>query len=207
MLSDLIINFHHYFSLFICLILIFINLFFQKIKINFSLIIILILSFLFLQALIISYLQYLAFSAHPISKFLLPPYQPLSEYFLNYVIYHYFKESIFRISGGILNLIFVILLNFIFKATLFYKEEYYLIFIGSILVSFPLNIAILPLGLFLILIIHLKRFLIAKNSLFNKISLKNYWLLICFFLIIINIILNLSDFNFKLKDLLLNLTP
>lgn len=194
-----LINFHYFLSFFVCLYLIVIS----RNKFNFTFISILILSLFFIQAIILSYLQYLTFINNSLSKYLLPPYQSLN-YFLSYVFYHYFKDLYFRILGSLINLILVIVLNFLFKKTLFYDEEHKLIFISSLLISYPFNILLVPIGLIIILIIHIKNLFFSKNLIFSKISIKNYWLFICFFIIILNIFfVN----NSKLKEIILNFTP
>ncbi len=204
MIIILLQNFHYYFSLIVCLLLI-IFLIIKKFNFKFNAIklSILILSLFFLQSIFLSYFQYLAFKEHPISKYLLPPYQPLS-YFIFYSLYHYFSDFYFRILGGIINLLTVIVLNFLFKKTLFYDDEYRIVFLSSILINFPFNLLIIPLNLLLIFFIHFKNFLFQKQFILEKISTKNYWLFICFFLIIINIIF-INDEN--LKQILFNFKP
>lgn len=202
MFIEFLKNFNYYFSFFSCLFLIILIFILKNKKVNLIKVSIFILFIFLLQGIIMSYFQYLSFN-NKLGKYLLPPYQSIN-YFIGYVFYHYFKDLFLRLIIALINLLIIIWLNFLFKQSLFYKKEYKLIFLCSILVAYPLNTLILPIGFLLILIIHIKNLILNRKSISEKINLKNYWLFIAFFLIIISIKIINSDF---LKDYLFNFMP
>lgn len=75
----------------------------------------------------------------------------------------------------------------IFKKTLFYPEEFIKVPILSIFLEFPFQFIFFISGLFLILFIHLSNFFKLKESIFEKISFKDYWPFLSLFFIIFNI--------------------
>jgi hypothetical protein len=134
-----------------------------------------------------SYLQFTIWKNHPISKYLLPPYQPIS-YFLSYSYHHFYKDFVWRLVGAFLVFLIIYTLNKLFKETLFYYEEYYMVTILTALIDFPLNFLLLITGLLMIFMWHIVG-MVKKSSTFSeKISFKNYWVFLCIFFIIINII-------------------
>lgn len=177
-------NFIHVLSLVLSIILIFFRN--QDKKIWLIVFLIFFLFSLFFSSLE-SYLQYKIWEYHPLSKFLLPPYQPIS-YFLSYAYYHFYKEAIWRFLGAFFVFLIIYFLNKIFKEGVFYYDEYYIIPILTSFIDFPLNFFLLVSGLLIIFLWHLIRTIIKKEGgLSEKISLRNYWVFLCIFFIIINI--------------------
>jgi len=198
-MTELVVNFHYLISLIINLILIIIFIFSKEIFHRWLLPIILVILILLLaHSLILSYFQYLVFKSHPLSQYLLPPYQNIN-YFLGFVFYHYFRNFYFRLVGTLLNFFIMLILNSLFKKTLFYEREYNIILIVSLLIDFPFNLLLIPLNLFIIMFLHIQNLIFKKNSPFQKISAQNYWLIISLFIIIINILT--VKFNLSLPGL------
>lgn len=180
-----------YFPYILSLIISFILIYFHFIKKNyksFLIVLIIFLILLFTNSTLLAYFQYKIWENHPFSKYLLPPYNPAS-YFLSYSYHHFYKNLIWRIIGGLFILILVQFLNKLFKKSLFYEEEYLIIPSSIILVDFPFNFLIFVSGLLIIMIIHLISFKKEKSKIFEKISLKDYWLFISVLFIILNIII------------------
>jgi len=196
----LFLNYFYYFVSFIfCFYLLILQI--KKIKFNHFNVIFLLLIILINHSLILSYFQFIAFKNHPISQFLLPPYQSIF-WFLGYIFNHYFKVSFFRIIGGIINIFIVYIINNLFKNSLFYKEEYKKVFLVSLMIDFPLNLLLIPVAFLYVLLLHF--LYIFKYKSFNKdqkISTKFFWLPLAFLFIIINIyfIKNLDSFKFLYK--------
>lgn len=198
-MTELVVSFHYLISLIINLILIIIFIFSKEIFHRWLLPIILVILILLLaHSLILSYFQYLVFKSHPLSQYLLPPYQNIN-YFLGFVFYHYFRNFYFRLVGALLNFLIMFILNSLFKKTLFYEREYNIILIVSLLIDFPFNLLLIPLNLFIIMFLHIQNLIFKKNSPFQKISAQNYWLIISLFIIIINILT--VKFNLSLPGL------
>jgi hypothetical protein len=191
--------FYYIVSFLVCLFLLIAWL--KKININYFNVILLLFIVFFVYGLTLSYFQFLSFKNHPISQFLLPPYQSIF-WFLSYIFNHYFKIFFFRIIGGLVNLFLVYFINLIFKNTIFYKEEYKIIFMTSLMIDFPLNLLLILFVFFFVFLNHILYFFRLKS--FNKdkkISTKTFWLPIVFLFIIINIyiIKNLDYFKFLYK--------
>jgi len=140
-----------------------------------------------------SYLQYKIWEKHPISQYLLPPYQSFF-YFLSYSYHHFYKDLIWRFVGAFFVFLIVYFLNILFKETLFYKEEYYIIPILTSFVDFPLNFFLLITGLLAIFLLHIVGIIKKSTTFSEKISLKNYWVFLCIFFIIINIVVKNLNF-------------
>ena len=98
-----------------------------------------------------SWQQYQVWSQNELSKFLLPPYQPIA-YFLGYSFTHFFKNYLISLVIALLFLSAAVFLNKKFPEKFFEKEEPYLGAIAIFLVGHPLwiyyLIAILIIGLF-----------------------------------------------------------
>jgi hypothetical protein len=157
----------------------------RKAEIYFVLCLISILFFV-LWSTFLSYQQYILWSNHPVSKYLLPPYQKI-DYFLNYVYFHYWRDFYYRLLGILLILIFMKFLNFIFDRDIFYEDEKILIPYFSLFYFFPYNMFFIFLG-FLVLLLNI---LIKKElSQSKRFSFKNYWLYLAYLVFILQPILS-----------------
>lgn len=190
-------DFYFYFSL-IFLALIFILNFSKlseekKIKIykfTFLLILIIYLSYSFY----LTKLQYQIWKAHPLSKFLLPPYQDIS-YFLSYSLFHYFRDLYFRILGSLFVILLLFFINFTLKRDVFYDEEKILLPLLSLFFFFPYNFLFIILGFFMLLLIIMLKVLLNKKHISQYHSFKNYWLVLVLILYLLQPIF-LTNYHF-----------
>jgi hypothetical protein len=181
----MIIILNKFFPYAISLITSFILLYFHfKNKTKYFLLTIFIFLFLFfLHCFLLTYFQYKIWQNNPISKYLLPPYLTIS-YFFSYSYHHFYKNFLWRIISAIFILALVIILNKIFKDSLFYNEEYIIIPSSILLVDFPLNFLIFFSGFLFLLFEHL-----FFKKIYEKISFKDYWIFVSIFFIILNILI------------------
>ena len=159
------------------------------------------LAFNLTTILFLTYFQYKIWYFHPVSKFLLPPYTPIS-YFLSYSYHHFFKEFIWSLVGGLLVFLIMLIVNNIFKKTLFYKEEFIKVPILASFLSFPFNFLFFFSGLILILLIHLFYLIKYRKIIEEKISINKYWVFLALFFIIFNIYSKLNS-----QILFMNIQP
>ena len=83
-----------------------------------------------------SYQQFQIWSQNELSKFLLPPYQPLN-YFLFYVGVRFFAQYLISLAAAFIFIIAAKFLNKKYKERFFYEEEFYLGAIGLFLSGHP----------------------------------------------------------------------
>ncbi|MGC8981413.1 MAG: hypothetical protein ACP5JU_00465 [Minisyncoccia bacterium] len=181
----MVIILNKYFPYFLSLITSFILLYFylKHKKKYIPLTILIFLTIFFIHIFLLSYFQYKIWQNNPLSKFLLPPYTPIS-YFLSYSYHHFYKNFIWRIISGIFILSLILFLNKIFKNSLFYEEEYIIVPSVTLLVDFPFSFLIFFSGLSFLLFKH-----IISKEIYEKISIKDYWIFISIFFIILNMVI------------------
>lgn len=172
-------------NLFISFFLIFLDL---KNKINKKNIIIFFLLIIFLNILVrvyLSYSVYLDWSRNDIGKLLLKNFN----YFIFYVFSKYFYEFFISIFFGAIFVFLMFIFDIIFKKTIFYEEEFFVIFSAIILASWPFNI-FYPLLFFLfVFFIFFVKILIMGNSFVKaKISVRKFHFIFSAFLIIMNLL-------------------
>lgn len=143
--------------------------------------------------LLLVWVQYKIWNYHQISKYLLPPYTNIF-YFLLYTYHHIYKNFLWSLIGSIFVLMIILVTNSLFKKNLYYPEEIVKIPILAVFLEFPFNFLFFASGLFVIFILHLLNFfIIDRKRIFRKISIKDYWVFLCLFFIILNIYVDLLD--------------
>ncbi|BCX15282.1 MAG: hypothetical protein KatS3mg097_174 [Candidatus Parcubacteria bacterium] len=165
-----------------------------------SLFFLLIFSFIFWSALL-SLLQYKLWQDHPITKYVLPPYNPI-DYFLDYAYFHFFRDFVYRLVAAAIIYLFIVLLTKIIQRDVFYDDERILMPLLSLIFIFPLNFVFILLGFFMLsliiigkvlmdLLLNNKSFLSNQQQMINKMlfSFRNYWLLNAWFLFVIQYLL------------------
>lgn len=131
---------------------------------------------LIFRSFLLSFLNWYFWSQKETTRYLLPPYNPIS-YVLKYSWYHYFFEVIITLVFGWLVFFFIKLFNNKFEGSLFYEEEKYLAALGILATGWPNCLIYLFLVLFLGVFFHLIR--IVFNSLARapfRLSLLYFWL-------------------------------
>lgn len=132
----------------------------------------------FFYSILLSTLQYFLWKKHPLSKFLLPPYQSIF-YFLSYSFFNFFRDFIFRLLGLISVLLIFKLIIFSFKRDPFYEDEKYIIYLITLFFSFPYNFFIISLSFIILLLMAVLSLLFSKEN--NKYySFRNFWLIYSF---------------------------
>lgn len=182
-----------HFSLFIALILNIVLIFFSKKSSFFWLTVF----FVFLALnigfiILLSYFQYKVWQAHPISRYLLPPYTPFF-YFLSYSYHHIYKDFLWSLIAAFLILSIMELSHSIFKKSLFYPEELVIVPILSSFLKWPFGFLFFFSGLLFMFFIHLSNLIKSKEKVFEKISLKDYWVFFSLFYIILNMYLEIRN--------------
>jgi hypothetical protein len=172
------------------------------------------ISVIVLRSCILSSLNWWLWSQQLITRWLLPPYAPVS-YILKYSWQHYWLEPIISILIAFIVFLGIYLFNKKFEGNLFYKEERYLAGLGVLATGWPSCLVFLSLVLFSGIIFHLFNilFLFAKQKYWMKnqfeenklrfdnirLSLLYFWLpcalLILLFSDIINRYVGISQFN------------
>lgn len=147
---------------------------------------------------VLSFWQYLIWKNNSFSKYLLPPYQNIN-YFLNYVYFHFWRDLFFRILSLFLILIFLKIINFIFKRDIFYDDEKILIIQLALFFVFPINILFVYFSFFLLLLIIGASIIIKKIPLNMKYSFKNYWLITAWIILLIEPLLINNNYFLKFK--------
>jgi len=186
MLKDILsLDFYYPLSL-LFLILSFLSFFLKAEKrINYLsfLLIFLIFTFLF-YSFLLSVLQYLIWKNNNFSKLLLPPYTPIS-YFLNYALFNFFRDFIFRLFGFLLTFAFLYIIFFTLKRDPFYDDEKYFILISSLLFSFPYNFFFIFISFFILLLMAtFATFLKKENGYY---SFRFFWPFLSLVLLILEI--------------------
>lgn len=149
-------------------------------------------------SLLLIFLQYQVWKNHPLSRYLLPPYQEIY-YFLSYSFFHYLRDFYFRLVGTLVSIGIFFFISFILKRDPFYEEEKILVLLLSLFFSFPYNFLFIILGFFVLLLIIMLKIVLNKGSFFEYYSLKNYWLFLAliFFLLQPIFLTNYQFLKFK----------
>lgn len=164
-------------------------------KIRILKLILAIICFIYLTwSLFLTFLQYKIWQNDALSRYLLPPYQKIN-YFLSYAYFHFWRDLVYRFLGVILTISFFLLLNFVFKRDIFYKEEK--IFVSSILLFyfFPYNLLLIFLAFFVLLLLIMVAILKQKKLIHQRFSLKNYWPLLAWLFLLLSPFI-LTDYKF-----------
>lgn len=141
-------------------------------------------------------LQYKMWENSPIMKYALPPNNNLN-YFLLYSYHAFFKELTWRIIGAFLTFVAIFVIDKLFRGTLFYPEEFYLIPFLEFLIDFPVSLLLLPFALVILIFVHIFK---TKNSMLKtKQSFKPYWPFAALLVIISNIILVYLNLIYKIQ--------
>lgn len=140
------------------------------------------------------YFQYKIWLSHPISKYLLPPYTPFI-YFLSYTYHHIYKDFLWSLIGAFLILLIMEFTHNIFKNSLFYPDEFLRVPILASFLKWPLGILFFISGLLGLLFYHFINAIKFKEKVFEKISLRNYWVFLSLFFIIFNIYIAMKNLN------------
>lgn len=165
----------------------------KKNKIYFFLLVLVFITFS-LWSLFLSWKQYLLWEQHPVSKYLLPPYQNIN-YFLEYSYFRFWRDFFYRVLGVFLIFLFFRFLNLIFRRDIFYDDEKIIVLFFGLFFFFPYNLLIIFLSfLILLIIIAIKVFKDRKN-LNNYFDFRRYWLLLAWFVFLIQPLL-LSQYRF-----------
>jgi hypothetical protein len=151
-----------------------------------------------LWSIFLSVFQYLLWKQNSFSKYLLPPYQKIS-YFLSYAYLHFWQDLIFRILISLLIIVILKLISFTLKRDVFYDEEKILIPQLALFLVFPLNILFFYLSFFLLLLLIVISILSKKMNLNERYSFKNYWILLTWFIFLLQPFLFKSYTFLKLK--------
>ncbi|MER3406867.1 MAG: hypothetical protein C4278_00320 [Patescibacteria group bacterium] len=161
----------------------------------FKLILFFLLIFYFLYSSFLLIIQYYVWKNSPFSKYLLPPYLPIT-YFLSYSLFMFFRDFFFRIIGLFLIILIANLIIFILKRDPFYEDEKPIIYLCSMLLSFPYNFFFIFLSFFILLLMGILSWKIKEY-----ISFRNFWL------ILINLLLILEPFVFSNFTFLIQIKP
>lgn len=148
----------------------------KKARIIFYLLFLIILTFIIYSSLL-TFLQYKEWKEHPISKYLLPPYQNIN-YFLTYSLFRYFRDFYFRLIGVFLTFMIIFFINFVLKRDVFYEDEKFILPAISLLFAFPYNLLFIILGFFVLLLIIMINVLFNKELINEYFSLRNIWILL-----------------------------
>ncbi|MEK7673982.1 MAG: hypothetical protein AAB371_02190 [Patescibacteria group bacterium] len=128
-------------------------------------------------------------------KYAIPPYDGLG-YFLVYSYHLFFKKILWRVVSAVSVLTLIFIFNKLFKSSLFYSEEFYLLTYLGFLIEFPLGLFLLPIGLLILMFAHLLQ---PKKALSTKYSFKHYWSYAAILIIIINITLTYAGIIYKIQ--------
>ena len=133
--------------------------------------------------------QYLLWKNHPVSKFLLPPYQSF-DYFFSYSFFHFLKVPLYNFFSSIFLLALLKIFNKIFNKRLFFEEEIFFAGLTMLVVEFPINLFLLALIIILGILISLVKRILKKESQYT--SLYYLWIPLAIFAIIFkNLIISL----------------
>lgn len=181
-LNFFIKNYSLFFALILTLYLILNN---KKPLLNWFIALFLFIFFNIVTILLLMKIQYQIWLHHPVSKYLLPPYTNISYFFL-YTYHHIYKDFLWSLAGGAFVFLVILITNNLFKKTLYYPEEYIKIPILAVFLKFPFNFLFFVMGLFLIFLLHLVNLFKNREKVLEKISIKDYWVFLCLFFIILN---------------------
>ena len=117
--------------------------------------------------------QYLLWKNHPVSKFLLPPYQSF-DYFFSYSFFHFLKVPLYNFFSSIFLLALLKIFNKIFNKRLFFEEEIFFAGFAMLVVEFPINLFLLAVVIILGILISLIKKILKKESQYT--SLYYLWL-------------------------------
>jgi len=138
------------------------------------------------------YLQYSIWASHPISKYLLPPYRSIF-YFVSYTYHHIYKNFLWSLIGAVFVFLILVFTNKIFKNSLYYEDELIKVPILASLMVFPFNFMFFISGLGTIFLLHVISMVKNKNKIFEKISIRDYWVFLALFFIILLNVVNLKN--------------
>ncbi len=155
----------------------------KKIKIYFFTFLLLTVVFL-LWSLYLSFQQYFLWKNHPLSKFLLPPYQKIN-YYLNYAYFHFWRDFVYRLLGSFFIFLWLKFLEFIFQREVFYDEEKILLPLLGLFFFFPYNLLFVFLGFFMLLLVIIMNFVKKGVSKEKRFSFKIYWLFLAWLIFIL----------------------
>lgn len=122
----------------------------------------------------ISFLQYRAWEANAISRFLLPPYQNL-DYFLGYSFTRFFFPFLISLAAAIVFFLAVRILNKKYQERFFYEEEYWLGALGLFLSGYPGFVFYFIFLIAFFILIQLVT-LVWSRSANNRLSLYYLWM-------------------------------
>lgn len=114
---------------------------------NLSIVIAVVVFFRISYASVLSILQYTLFAKDPVSKFLLPPYQP-SQYFLSYTWTHFWFNVLLSLSAALGVYAFFSFLK-LYRSSPFEEGETDLAFLLSLAVGWPYVVIFVPLAIVL----------------------------------------------------------
>lgn len=151
----------------------------------FSMAILLLIIVFIARSFLLTTIQYLIWSQHPLSKYLLPPYQKI-DYFIGYAFHSFWQDFFFRLLTTFFTFILISVLNFSFHRDIFYDDEKFLMFYISLAFFFPYNLIVIFTGflmLLLVWIINLIKNLKLRQKdlqeiLSSRVSFRNYWLIL-----------------------------
>lgn len=159
------------------------------------------------KSILLTKAQYLIWSQHPISKYLLPPYQKI-DYFIGYAFHRFWQDLFFRLLATFLTLILISVLNFSLHRDVFYEDEKFLMFYITLAFFFPYNLLIIIIGFSMLLLVRLidlmktfyffssdKRDEKLQEILSKRISFRNYWLVLIWLCLLIEPFF-LTEYNF-----------
>lgn len=138
----------------------------------------------------LSYKQYLVWKDHPLSKYLLPPYQEIN-YYLNYAYFHFWRDFFYRLIGVLIIFLLMKFISFVFKRDVFYEEEKIFVPYLSLFFFFPYNLMFFFLGLFMLnLIIVISAFRGQGSGVKfqvseTRFSFKDYWIWLAWLILIL----------------------
>lgn len=151
--------------------------------------------------------QYLIWSQHPISRYLLPPYQKI-DYFIGYAFSHFWQDFFFRLLATFFTFILISVLNFSLRRDVFYDDEKFLMFYITLAFFFPYNLLIIFTGFLMLLLVWvvnlIKDFYFPPSEkkaeklqeiLGKRISFRNYWLILAWLFLLIEPFF-LTEYNF-----------
>lgn len=149
---------------------------------------------------LMSLLQYSYWQQDVVLRYSLPPYTPLTNFYLGYTYHQHFKLVIWRLIGAIIVATLMWLLDRLFGQRLFYQEEYPLLLLLNLLLDFPLNIFFFITGLIGLLIFHFYSIIKAgKNRALTKVSFAKIWVYLVPIFILLNLELNQRAWFLKFR--------
>lgn len=180
----------------------------EKQKSKYFLIAILLLLTVFIaKSTFLTVVQYLIWSQHPLSKYLLPPYQKI-DYFIGYAFSRFWQDFFFRLLAALFTFILILVLNFSLRRDVFYDDEKFLMFYITLAFFFPYSLIIIFIGFLMLLLVWIvnlikdfyffspdKKAKKLQEILSKRISFRNYWLVLTWLFLLIEPFF-LTEYNF-----------